>query len=83
MEGKKGKPTTIDEYIAQFPEDVQRILVKIELLATDPRPTSCKKLRGYSTLWRLQVGEYRIIYSIDDNNHIDVSVIRHRSEAYH
>jgi len=29
MEGKKGNPTTIDEYISQFPEDVQHILVKI------------------------------------------------------
>jgi mRNA interferase RelE/StbE len=62
----------------------ERILGKVELLASNPRPPGCKKLRGHSNLWRIRVGEYRIIYGIDDNNMIiDVSVIRHRSEAYH
>ena len=61
----------------------ERILEKVELLASNPRPSGCQKLRGHSSLWRIRVGEYRVIYSIDDNNHIvDVSVIRHRSEAY-
>jgi len=61
----------------------ERILEKIGLLASNPRPSGCKKLQGHSNLWRLRVGEYRIIYSIDDDNHlIDISVVRHRSEAY-
>jgi mRNA interferase RelE/StbE len=60
-----------------------RILEKIELLASNPRPSGCKKLQGHSSLWRIRVGEYRVIYSIyDDNRIIDISVIRHRSEAY-
>jgi mRNA interferase RelE/StbE len=61
----------------------ERILKKIELLVLNPKPSGCKKLRGYSNLWRIRVGEYRVIYSIDDNNMVvDISVIRHRSEAY-
>lgn len=61
----------------------ERILEKIELLVSNPRPPGCKKLRGHSNLWRLRVGEYRVVYSIDDDNGlIDVSVVRHRSEAY-
>jgi mRNA interferase RelE/StbE len=61
----------------------KRILSRIELLTSKPRPTGCKKLLGHTNLWRIRVGEYRVIYSIDDNNYvIDVSVIRHRSEAY-
>ncbi len=32
MEGKKDRPTTIDEYIAQFPEDVQQILARIRVV---------------------------------------------------
>jgi len=61
----------------------ERILEKIGLLASNPRPSGCKKLQGHSNLWRVRVGEYRIIYSIDDDNHlIDISVVRHRSEAY-
>ena len=61
----------------------ERILEKVELLALNPRPSGSKKLRGHSSLWRIRVGEYRVIYSIDDNNRVvDVSVVRHRSEAY-
>lgn len=61
----------------------EHILEKIEVLVSNPRPPGCKKLHGQSGLWRIRVGEYRIIYSIDDDNCvIDVSVIRHRNEAY-
>ena len=61
----------------------ERILDKVEPLVLDPRPTGCKKLRGHSNLWRIRIGEYRVIYSIDDKNQIiDVSLIRHRNEAY-
>jgi mRNA interferase RelE/StbE len=61
----------------------KRILTRIEILASKPRPTGCKKLRGHTNLWRIRVGEYRVIYGIDYSNYvIDISVIRHRSEAY-
>jgi mRNA interferase RelE/StbE len=61
----------------------ERILVKVELLVSNPRPSGCKKLHGHSNLWRIRIGEYRVIYSIDDEKPaIDISVIRHRSEAY-
>ena len=61
----------------------ERILEKVELLASNPRPSGCQKLRGHSSLWRIRVGEYRVIYSIDnDKRVVDVSVVRHRSEAY-
>jgi mRNA interferase RelE/StbE len=62
----------------------RRILEKVEQLSSNPRPSGCKKLRGHSSLWRIRVGEYRIIYSINDKDLvIDISVVRHRSEAYH
>jgi mRNA interferase RelE/StbE len=62
------------------PTLVERILGKIEILASNPRPSGYKKLRGHSSLWRIRVGEYRVIYSIDDNNLVvDISVVRHRS----
>ncbi|MBI4284609.1 MAG: type II toxin-antitoxin system RelE/ParE family toxin [Chloroflexi bacterium] len=61
----------------------ERILKKVERLAIEPRPAGCQKLRGYFDLWRIRVGEYRVIYSIDDTTRIiDIAVIRHRSEAY-
>jgi len=71
------------ELQALSPAIAERILQMVELLASNPRPSGCKKLRGHSSLWRIRVGDYRIVYSIDDSNRVvDVSVVRHRSEAY-
>ncbi|MGZ8554074.1 MAG: type II toxin-antitoxin system RelE family toxin [Chitinophagaceae bacterium] len=32
----------------------------------NPRPAGCKKVKGYPNLWRARVGDYRIIYAIED-----------------
>jgi len=62
---------------------VARILKKVELLALNPRPYDSKKLHGHSSLWRVRVGAYRVIYVIDDDKKIvDVAIVRHRSDAY-
>lgn len=62
---------------------VQRIFPKLENLANQPRPAGCLKLQGPSDLWRMRVGDYRVIYSINDLTRIvDVTAIRHRREAY-
>lgn len=61
----------------------ERIVGKITLLSANPRPNGVAKLQGRNNLWRMRVGEYRIIYSIDDNHKIvDISVIRHRRDVY-
>ena len=63
--------------------EVSRIFPKIEALANTPRPEGCRKLVGESDLWRIRVGQYHVIYSINDKNRIiDVISVRHRSEAY-
>ena len=56
---------------------------KIEKLATNPRPSGVKKLAGEDGLWRVRVGDYRIIYRIEDDRLV-VLVIRigHRREVY-
>ncbi|HTY26415.1 MAG TPA: type II toxin-antitoxin system RelE/ParE family toxin [Desulfomonilaceae bacterium] len=62
---------------------VQRIFPKIEALAKRPRPERCRKLRGEKNLWRIRVGDYRVIYAIyDDELLVDIIAIRHRSDAY-
>lgn len=59
------------------------ILNKIEFLSQNPRSVGAKKLKGEKNLWRLRVGNYRVIYSIEDSeNLVDVSVIRHRKDVY-
>jgi len=62
---------------------VARVLNRIEALSLDPRPSGCRKLVGQGNLWRLRVGDYRVIYEIDDGRQtVDISAIRHRSDAY-
>jgi mRNA interferase RelE/StbE len=65
------------------PMILKRIVPKIESLATLPRPSGCKKLKGEKNRWRLRAGDYRVIYPIDDRARlVDIIAIRHRSEAY-
>ena len=60
----------------------RRIYAKIEALAIAPRPPGCKKLEGGGG-WRIRVGDYRVIYTINDTRRVvDVSAVRHRSDAY-
>ena len=62
---------------------VARIFPRIEALSMNPRPTGCRKLRGTRNLWRIRVGDYRIVYEIlDDAGLVDVVAVRHRKDAY-
>lgn len=45
---------------------VARIMPRLERLALVPRPPGCKKLKGGDNEWRIRVGDYRIVYEIDD-----------------
>lgn len=60
-----------------------RMLATIQALATDPRPHGCRKLTGSDTDWRIRVGDYRIVYEIDDAaREVRVNRVRHRREVY-
>ncbi|HEY4563251.1 MAG TPA: type II toxin-antitoxin system RelE/ParE family toxin [Thermoanaerobaculia bacterium] len=62
---------------------VSRIFQHIEGLAENPRPADCRKLVGREDLWRLRVGDYRVVYTIDDSaKSIDIIAVRHRREVY-
>ncbi len=63
-------------------KDVARILRKARALAHDPRPPGCQKLTGEER-YRIRQGDYRIIYSIEDDRLIVIVVkVGHRREAY-
>ena len=54
----------------------------IASLANNPRPIGCKKLKGESA-WRIRVGNYRVIYEIDDDKIIVIVItVRHRKDIY-
>jgi mRNA interferase RelE/StbE len=62
---------------------VTRLFPKIENLSIEPRPAGCRKLTGNKLLWRIRAGNFRIIYSIDDNkNLVDIIAVRDRKDAY-
>jgi mRNA interferase RelE/StbE len=64
-------------------EAFARIDRKIAALTSAPRPSGCAKLAGYRDLWRIRVGDYRVIYIIDDaQRHVSVIRVAHRREVY-
>jgi mRNA interferase RelE/StbE len=59
-----------------------RIVPRLEGLASNPRPPGCKKLKGGDKEWRIRVGDYRVVYTIDDATLlVVVTRVRHRSEV--
>ena len=62
---------------------IHRVLGKIESLSGEPRPSGCKKLAGFKDLWRVGIGNYRIIYRIEDEIQVlTVNKVSHRKDAY-
>jgi len=63
-------------------KDLKKILKVIESLSKEPRPSGCRKLSGQER-YRLRQGQYRIIYSIQDDE-ISVWIVKvgHRKEVY-
>ena len=60
-----------------------RIFTAIQSLTHQPRPRGSRKLEGADDLWRVRVGDYRVIYRIlDDQLIVEVIGVRHRRDAY-
>ncbi|MFU8806447.1 MAG: type II toxin-antitoxin system RelE family toxin [Bradymonadaceae bacterium] len=60
-----------------------RLVGAIDNLGDNPRPTGVTKLSGEENLWRIRVGNYRVVYSILDDRLIVIVIrVRHRKDAY-
>ena len=60
-----------------------RLVRKMDALGDAPRPAGCKKLKGYRDQWRIRVGDWRVVYIIDDAAKlVSVTRIAHRREVY-
>jgi len=71
--------------LSSLPKRVNgQIVQAIDELKEDPRPHGCKKLKGESEyLWRIRVGDYRIIYFIEDTIRIvEIRRVGHRRDIY-
>ncbi len=61
----------------------QNIAVAIDKLGNNPRPDGVKKLKGEDNSYRIRVGDYRVIYTIEEVIKIvEIQRIRHRKDAY-
>jgi len=70
--------------IGRLPKKVQlHIFTVLEGLKTDPRPMGVKKLKGEENAYRIRVGDYRVIYNLQDKQLcITVVKIGHRQNVY-
>jgi mRNA interferase RelE/StbE len=69
--------------LEDLPQDVyRRVSVALRNLAGEPQPSGCRKLSGRDA-WRIRVGDYRVIYEVDDRAKTVLVVhIGHRRDVY-
>ena len=61
----------------------RRIVLQIQQLEDDARPVGSRKIVGTASDWRIRVGDYRVLYEIDDAAKvIRIMRVRHRRDAY-
>ena len=76
-------PETLKQ-LQRLPRAVfEAALLAIIALRKQPRPAGAKKLVGSSDDWRVRIGQYRIVYEINDaENLITIYTVAKRSDAY-
>lgn len=77
------KPRALKD-LAALPADVlPRVDTVLLSLADNPRPRGAKKLADEDDVWRVRIGDYRVLYTIDaDEELVTIVRIRHRREVY-
>jgi len=64
-------------------QKIPKILKAIENLSSNPHPLNHKKILGTQHNFRIRVGDYRVIYFIEDEKLIiEIIRVRHRKEVY-
>ena len=64
-------------------ETVRRLVEAAERLTDDPFPPGARKLHGAEHTWRIRVGDYRLVYSVETGLLvIEVVRVGHRKEVY-
>jgi mRNA interferase RelE/StbE len=73
-----------DKALRKLPASVQKcIAAAAKELRAEPRPHGCLKLKGQDDVWRIRVGDYRIVYAIKDDELIVLVVrVAHRKDVY-
>jgi len=68
----------------ELPKPIVPVLwERIKALASEPKSKRSKKLKGADKAYRLRIRDYRVIYTVDDEEKfVIVMAVRHRKEAY-
>jgi mRNA interferase RelE/StbE len=77
-------PKLVQKQLDDLPQKQRKRLIStIRLLADEPRPSGVKKLKVYDKTYRIRVGDYRIIYNIEDQEKLILILNSiHRKDAY-
>jgi mRNA interferase RelE/StbE len=63
--------------------DLGKIVRALDGLGNDPHPPGSRKLSGYTDVFRLRVGVYRVLYSVEGNRLVVIILkIGHRKDVY-
>lgn len=75
---------TAERQIRRLDRDDQlRVLRAVRDLAAEPRPRGCRKLRGYEDVFRIRVGLFRVLYSIEKERILIILLkVGHRKDIY-
>ncbi|MCM6763127.1 type II toxin-antitoxin system RelE/ParE family toxin [Rathayibacter sp. ZW T2_19] len=77
------EPSAVRQLRKLDPQDRRRVQAALELLADDPRPPASTMLVNSGGAWRVRVGDFRIVYEIEDDRLIVlVLALGHRREIY-
>lgn len=61
-------PGPVQKQLRTLPNVIHtRVVARAMALSNDPRPLGVKKLRGYTSTYRVRVGDYCIVYKVDDS----------------
>ena len=74
----------VEKDLAKIPKaNVRKIMGKVASLSINPHPPQSLKLENSNITYRLRVGDYRVIYQIDDHlKQVTIYHIRHRKDVY-
>ena len=77
------KPS-VEKDLRSLPKSVvARVFKHIEVLKDDPSPRQSIKLAGAELLYRIRIGDYRVIYGVDkEAKQVIVHYVRHRRDVY-
>jgi mRNA interferase RelE/StbE len=77
------RPAAERDLRALTPTILERVDARIRALAENPRPHGFERLRGPQGGFRLRVGDYRILYDVDDAQQmVMIARVRHRRDVY-